>query len=190
MNNHWWKSVIKVTMWLRDILRFVVRRCVSHTSHWWGGREQDCNGASSDQLPLGPGRGPQEEAGEENLHSTAHRSGVKSKVGGGVEGVTFVSFDKPHSIQWTTLWLVCIIILYLHLCPQFMWCSHLVYCPEKTMFARIEYRNRKSLMFSVFKLSFISAMHNPYRSFDFETCNSLKLHCSELVHTTAVLHHF
>ena len=163
MNNHWWKSVIKVTMWLRGILRFVVRRysmsatqatdlcfvlcrCVSHTSDGWGGREQDCNGAGGDQLPLGPGRGPQEEAGEENLHSTAHRSGVKSKVGGGVEGVTFVSFDNPHSIQWTTLWLVCIIILYLHLCPQFMWCSHLVYCPEKTMFARIEYRNRKSLM--------------------------------------------
>ena len=49
--------------------------------------------------------------------------------------------------------------------------DRLVHRIEELTLAKIGRKNRKSLMFNVFKQSFIYIMHNFYPSFDFETCN-------------------
>lgn len=56
-------------------------RCNCHPVRRWGWRKQDCDGTSSNKLPLGPRWGPQKETGKTNLHSTAYRYGAHIVLG-------------------------------------------------------------------------------------------------------------
>ena len=95
-------------------------------------------------------------------------------------GNIYNPFDNPRLIPWPSWRLGCtwfVSPLYI------MWCGRLVYRLQKLTLAKIDLKNRKSLMFNVFKQLFIYTMYNLHPSFDFHAFNSPKLHCFEITHT-------
>ena len=63
-----------------------------------------------------------------------------------------------------------------------MWFGRLVYRLKKLTLAKIELKNRESLMFSVLKQSLIYAIFVPLSDFETVTFDSPKMPCFEIVH--------